>query len=65
MNYISQATQFVKEAIHELRLVSWLSRKQMIVSTVVVIIFTLIMAIYVSTIDRILLVFARILFGIG
>jgi preprotein translocase SecE subunit len=65
MNYISQATQFVKEAFHELKLVSWLSRQQMIASTVIVIFFTLIMAIYVSTVDRILLVFARILFGIG
>ena len=65
MDYISQATQFVKEAIHELKLVSWLSRQQMIASTVIVLLFTLIMAAYVSVVDRVLLFFAQILFRIG
>jgi preprotein translocase subunit SecE len=65
MNYISEAVQFVKEAIHELKLVSWLSRQQMIASTVIVLLFTLIMAAYVSVVDRVLLFFAQILFRIG
>ena len=65
MNYFSQFTQFVREAYHELKLVSWLSSRQMMASTVVVILFTLIMAAYVSVVDRILLFFAQILFRIG
>jgi preprotein translocase subunit SecE len=65
MDYISQATQFVKEAIHELKLVSWLSRQQMIASTIIVLLFTLVMAAYVSVVDRVLLFFAQILFRIG
>ena len=64
MNYFSQFTQFVKEAYHELKLVSWLSSRQMMASTIVVILFTLIMAAYVSVIDRVLLFFAQILFRI-
>ena len=65
MNYISDFTQFVKEAVNELKLVSWLSRQQMIAQTIVVIAFTLILAAYVSVVDRVLLFFAQILFRIG
>ena len=57
--------RFFQEAYKELKLSSWLTRQQMIGSTVVVIILTLIMAAYVSLIDRILLFFAGILFRIG
>lgn len=65
MNYFKAFAQFVQEAIQELKLVSWLSRQQMIASTIVVIVFTLIMAAYVSLLDRVLLFFARLLFRIG
>ena len=65
MNYFSQAVRFCQEAIQELKLVSWLSRQQMIASTIVVIIFTLVMATYVSLVDWIVLFFAQILFRIG
>ena len=57
--------RFFQEAYQELKLSSWLTRQQMMGSTVVVIILTLIMAAYVSLIDRILLFFAWILFRIG
>lgn len=57
--------RFFRDAYQELRLSSWLSRQQMAGSTVVVIILTLIMAAYVSVIDRILLFVAGILFRIG
>jgi preprotein translocase SecE subunit len=62
---IQQFIQFCREAYHELKLSSWLSRQQMAGSTVVVIILTLIMAAYVSLIDRVLLFLAGILFRIG
>jgi len=65
MNYFSQAIRFCQEAIQELKLVHWLSRQQMIASTIVVIIFTLVMAAYVSLVDWILLFFTQILFRIG
>ena len=57
--------RFLRDAFQELKLASWLSRQQMIGSTVVVIILTLIMAAYVSLIDRVLLFLAGILFRIG
>ena len=60
-----QIIRFLQEAYQELKLSSWLTRQQMMGSTVVVIILTLIMAAYVSVIDRILLFLAGILFRIG
>jgi len=62
---MQQILRFFQEAFQELKLSSWLSRQQMMGSTVVVIILTLIMAAYVSVIDRILLFLAGILFRIG
>jgi len=65
MNYFSNAVRFVQEAYQELKLATWLSRQQMVAWTIIVIIFTLIIAAYVSLVDRVLLFFTQILFGIG
>ena len=54
--------RFLQEAFQELKLSTWLSRQQMIGSTLVVIVLTLIVAAYVSLVDRILLWIAGILF---
>jgi len=62
---VQQIIRFLQEAFQELKLSSWLSRQQMMGSTVVVIILTLIMAAYVSLIDRALLFLAGILFRFG
>jgi preprotein translocase subunit SecE len=62
---MDKVIRFFQEAYQELKHSSWLSRQQMIGSTVVVIILTLIMAAYVSVIDRVLLFLAGILFRLG
>jgi preprotein translocase subunit SecE len=56
--------RFFQEAYQELKLSSWLSRQEMMASTIVVIVLTVIVAIYVGVIDRILLFFAGILLRI-
>ena len=58
MSYIKSLIQFFKEAYAELRKVTWLSRKEAIASTIVVIILVIIVAIFVGFTDFIL---ARIL----
>jgi preprotein translocase SecE subunit len=63
--HMTKLVRFFQDAYQELKLASWLSRQQMIGSTIVVIVLTLIMAAYVSLIDRILLFLAGILFRIG
>ncbi len=62
---MNKVVRFFQEAFQELKLSTWLSKEQMMGSTIVVIILTLIMAAYVSLIDRILLFLAGILFRIG
>ena len=60
-----QFIRFCQEAYQELKLSSWLSRQQMMGSTAIVIVLTLMVAAYVSFIDRILLFVAGILFRMG
>jgi len=60
-----QVIRFVQEAYQELKLSSWLSRQQMIGSTVIVLILTLLVAAYVALIDRFLLFIAGYLFKMG
>jgi len=62
---LDQFVKFCQEAIQELKLSTWLTRQQMLQSTLVVIILTLIVAAYVSIVDRIMLWIANILFRLG
>ena len=62
---LNQFVRFCQEAYQELKLSSWLSRKEMAASTVVVIVLTLMVSAYIAVIDRILLFFASILFRMG
>ena len=55
---VQQFIRFCQEAYNELKLASWLSRQEMVASTIVVIILTILVAIYVGVIDRVLLFFA-------
>ena len=55
-----QFVRFCQEAYQELKLSTWLSRQEMTASTLVVIVLTIIVAIYVGLIDRVLLFFAGI-----
>ncbi len=54
----NQAIQFLKEVYFELRKVSWLSRKEMLASTLVVVILVILVGFFVGLIDFLL---ARIL----
>jgi preprotein translocase SecE subunit len=62
---IEQFIRFCQEAYQELKLSSWLSRQEMMASTIVVLVLTLIVALYVGLVDRILLFFAGILLRVG
>ena len=54
MNFIKKALQFFRDAYYELTKVTWLGRKEAVATTVVVIIFIIIMSIYVSLVDMFL-----------
>lgn len=50
----NQVIQFLKEVYYELRKVTWLSRKEMFASTLVVVLLVLIIAFFVGFLDFIL-----------
>ena len=59
---VQQFIRFFQEAYQELKLSTWLTRQQVMASTVVVILLTIIVAAYVGFIDWILLHVVGLLF---
>jgi len=62
MSIFSKPATFIKEVKAELGKVSWSNRQELLGSTVVVIVTTGILAIYIGIIDVILTQFLKILF---
>ncbi|MBR3655382.1 MAG: preprotein translocase subunit SecE [Elusimicrobia bacterium] len=51
---MGKAIQFFKDAYFELTKVTWLTRKEVVATTFVVIVFVIIMALFVGLVDMIL-----------
>ncbi len=51
---INRVIQFLKEVYYELRKVTWLSRKEMVASTVVVVALVVVIALFVGFLDFLL-----------
>ena len=51
---MGKAIQFFKDAFFELTKVTWLNKKEVVATTVVVIVFVIIMALFVGVVDMIL-----------
>jgi len=62
---VKKIVQFFKDSIGELKKVVWPSRDDVIASTKVVIISTLIVALFLGAVDWLLYQGIRLLFGIG
>ncbi|MDH5185463.1 MAG: preprotein translocase subunit SecE [candidate division WOR-3 bacterium] len=58
MKFFNRIRKYIMEVISELKRVSWVKRKELIGTTVVVIILSLILAIYIGIFD---FIFSRIL----
>jgi preprotein translocase SecE subunit len=56
-------TQFINEAISELKQSTWLTREQAIDSTKAVLILVALMAVYVAGVDYVLSIFVRAFLG--
>jgi len=55
--------QFVKEAYSELKKVNWLSRQQVVASTLLVVLIVCLVALYVGVVDFLLSIFLRAFLG--
>ncbi len=51
---MSKAIQFLKDAYFELTKVTWLGKKEVVATTIVVVVFVIILALFVSFVDMIL-----------
>ena len=60
--WIQTARQFLKEAYAELNKVTWLSRREAVASTIVVIVLVVIVSVFVGIIDFILARFLGVVF---
>jgi preprotein translocase SecE subunit len=60
---MNTATQFLKEAISELKQSTWLTRDQAIDSTKAVVILVALMAVYVAGVDYVLATIVRAVLG--
>ncbi len=59
---LTKVTRFLKEVSAEMKKVTWPNKKEVMASTIVVIILVIIVGIFVSTMDFFLSIFLRILF---
>jgi len=60
---MNKITQFVKEAIGELKKVNWLGRKEVFASTVVILVLIIIVAIFIGFVDFLLSIIMRWVLG--
>ena len=60
---MNQATQFLKEAVSELKQSTWLTRQQAIDSTKAIVVLVTLMAFYVAGVDYVLSVLVRAVLG--
>lgn len=54
LGWLKTVVNFVKESYIELKKVTWLSKKEVVVSTAVVVVLIIVLSIYVGVIDFIL-----------
>ncbi len=62
---MEKITKFLKEVRAELRKVTWPTKDELIGSTIVTIVVSLIVAIFIGIVDRILSIGVRSIFGGG
>lgn len=62
---MEKAKTYLRETIGELRKMTWPSRQEVVGSTVVVVIVSFIVAIFIGAVDRLLVLAMRLIFGAG
>jgi len=60
---MNQATQFLKEAVSELKQSTWLTRQQAIDSSKAIVVLVALMSLYVAGVDYVLSILIRAVLG--
>ncbi|MDR1511453.1 MAG: preprotein translocase subunit SecE [Endomicrobium sp.] len=62
VNFIKMSVQFLKDAYYELIKVTWLGKKEVVGTTLIVIVFIIVMSIFISIVDLILSTIMRAIY---
>lgn len=62
---MDKISKFLKEVVAELRKVTWPSKDEMIGSTIVTIVVSVIVALFIGVVDQILTYLISLIFGTG
>ena len=62
---VKKIEKYLKETMAELRKMSWPSKDELIGSTIVTVVVSLIVAIFIGVVDRVLLFAIQFIFGTG
>jgi preprotein translocase subunit SecE len=62
---LEKIKKFLKEVLAELRKVTWPTKEELVGSTIVTIVVSLIVAIFIGIVDRILSLAVQVIFGSG
>ncbi len=62
---LEKIKKYLKETVAELRKMSWPTRQELTGSTIVVVVVSLIVAVFIGIVDRILVLIEKTIFGVG
>ena len=62
---LEKVKKYLKETVAELRKMSWPTRQELTGSTIVVVVVSLIVAVFIGIVDRILVQIVKTIFGVG
>jgi preprotein translocase subunit SecE len=62
---LEKLKKYWKETVAELRKMSWPTRQELTGSTIVVVVVSLIVAVFIGIVDRILVLIVKTIFGTG
>ena len=62
---LEKIKKYLKETVAELRKMSWPTRQELTGSTIVVVVVSLIVAVFIGIVDRILVLIVKSIFGVG
>ena len=57
--------KFLKEVLAELRKVTWPTKEELIGSTIVTVVVSLVVAVFIGIVDRVLTIIIQMIFGAG
>jgi len=62
---LEKIKKFLKEVVAELRKVTWPTKEELIGSTIVTVVVSIVVAVFIGIVDRVLTIIIQMIFGTG